>query len=143
MKTTNAGVKLGAYATEQAAALLGRFAFELRKTAKSTDPDAIHDLRVSIRRLTQCLKTFSQCFPAGGARKIRRRLRTLMDLSAEVRNRDIALVLVKQAGIPSESSLHRRLADERKQTEKELTVALNRWRKRELSRKWRLRLGLG
>lgn len=142
MKATEAGMRMDKYAAEQAAARLGRFAFELRKSAKSKDPDAIHDLRVSIRRFTQCLKVFRRFFPAKGAKKIRRQLRTIMDAAAEVRNRDIALDLCKEATMPRKSQLHQKLLEERKQAEKELAGTLKRMSKRELSKKWRSRLSL-
>ncbi len=47
------------YALLQTRVCLQRFKKNLRHTAKHPeDPDAIHDLRVSIRRLTQCFRTF-------------------------------------------------------------------------------------
>ena len=140
--TGTAGVSMDKYALEQASRRLDRFAFELRRAAKSGDADSIHDLRVSIRRFSQCLRVFGQFFPAREARKIRRRMGRLLDLAAEVRNRDIAVELLEQAGVRPDSRLPVRLSGERKQAEQELVRTLKRWGRRELSVKWRGRLRL-
>jgi CHAD domain-containing protein len=130
------------HATEQASALLRRMAFQATRTSKLTDADAIHDLRVSIRRLTQCLSVFHQFFPSGEAKKVRRKMSALMDLASEVRNRDIALDLLKRAAIPAGSSLARTLLREREQAERALREALKRWSRRDAHRKWRSWLDL-
>jgi CHAD domain-containing protein len=136
------GVAMEKYVAEQAGRRLDRFAFELRRAAKSGDADAIHDLRVSIRRFTQCLRIFKPFFPAKEVKKIRRRLRIVMDQAAEIRNRDITVELFEQAGVASGSPLLRRLIEARKQAEAELNQMLKGWGKREVSAKWRSRLGL-
>lgn len=59
------------------------------------DPDWIHDLRVAIRRYTQCLRLFSPCWKKSETRAIRDSLTPLMDLLGEVRNYDIALDLLQ------------------------------------------------
>jgi CHAD domain-containing protein len=137
-----ADVSMDKYASAQASRRLDRFAFELRRAAKSGDADSIHDLRVSIRRFSQCLRVFGQFFPAREAKKIRRRMRRILDLAAEVRNRDIAVELSEQAGVRPDSTLPLRLSQERKQTEQELVRMLKRWGRRELSAKWRGQLRL-
>jgi len=48
--------------------------------------EAIHDLRVSIRRLRQELKVFEAWFEPARVKRIRGRLRDLMDRCAAVRN---------------------------------------------------------
>jgi len=130
------------YAHEQASRRLNRFAFELRRASRSPDPDAIHDLRVSIRRLSQCLKIFSGFFPARESKKVRRRLQKILDVAAEVRDRDIAMELVRKAGVSADSPVLARLADERKLAEKRMAAALKRWARRELSSRWRTKLGI-
>ena len=44
------------YARLHTAILLRRLAYQLTRAAKSADPESIHDLRVSIRRLSGCLR---------------------------------------------------------------------------------------
>ena len=137
-----AGGSMDRYAREQASARLNRFAVQLRRASRSPDADAIHDLRVSIRRLSQCLKIFGEFFPAREVKKVRRRLRKILGAAAEVRNRDIAAELARKAGVSADSPVLARLSDERMITGKELEVALKRWRQRELSSRWRTKLGV-
>ena len=135
-------MEMRAHAAEQAAALLGRLAFRLNRAAKLPDADSVHDLRVAIRRFSLCLQVFRQFFPAAERRKIRRQLRRVMDLAAEVRNRDIAMEMARQAGLQPDTPLLATLEDERKQAQKELVARLLHLENRDFSRKWRRRLGL-
>lgn len=129
------------YAREQTSTLLRRLSFRMNRAAKLRDADSIHDLRVAIRRFEQCLQIFHQ-FLSGGHKKIRRRLRKIMELSGEIRNRDIASDLLKQAGLPARSALSTRLLRERREMQSKLLASFDRWRDRDLSRKWGSRLGL-
>jgi len=128
------------YARERASTLLRRLAFRMNRAARLRDADSIHDLRVAIRRFEQCLQIFHQFFP--GHKKIHRRLHKIMQLSGEVRNRDIALDLLKQAGQLTRSPLAARLLGERKELQGELMAAFDRWGERDVFRKWGSRLGL-
>ena len=128
------------YARERASTLLRRLAYRMNRAAKLRDADSIHDLRVSIRRFEQCLNIFHQFFP--GHRKIHRRLHKIMQLSGEVRNRDIALDLLKQAGQPARSVLADRLRRERKEFQADLMAAFDRWGERDVFRKWGSKLGV-
>ncbi|MEK7405076.1 MAG: CHAD domain-containing protein [Acidobacteriota bacterium] len=137
---TDAGAPIGQHAREQASALLRRFAFQMNRTARQADADAIHDIRVAIRRFSQCLRVFRQFFPKGRAKKVRAEMKSVLDLAAEVRNRDIALELLKEAGIEDGSRLGRGFARERRQTEEALRAAIRRLARQNFSRKWRAQL---
>ena len=130
------------YAREQASTLLRRLAFRMNRAAKVRDADSIHDLRVAIRRFQQCLQIFHQYLSGGHKKKIRRRLQKIMELSGEIRNRDIALDLLKQSGFPLRSSLSARLLRERREAQSKLLASFDRWGERDLFRKWGSRLGL-
>jgi CHAD domain-containing protein len=130
------------YARKQTSALLRRLAFRMNRAAKLRDADSIHDLRVAIRRFEQCLQIFHQFLSGGHKKKIRRRLRKIMELSGEIRNRDIALDLLKQAGLPARSALAARLLRERRENQSTLLASFDRWGDRDLFRKWGSRLGL-
>ncbi len=130
------------YAVERASALLGRLVFRANRAVKQPDPEAIHDLRVAIRRFSQCLRVFRAFFPRGEVKKVRRRLRRVMDLAAEVRDRDIALQVYAEAGAPSQAALALQLGQERQQAKRELVEELGRIQKRDFSSKWRKRLQL-
>jgi len=124
------------FASAQAARLLGKLAIQVRHAAKHPNEEAIHDLRVSIRRFSQCLREFRQFFPRHHTKKILKQVTQVMDLAAEMRNRDIALELIGGDG-PAESVLAASLREEREQAKRKLAKALAHWRHRDFSRKWR------
>jgi CHAD domain-containing protein len=130
------------YARAQVFTLLRSLEVRMHEAAKLRDVDSIHDLRVAIRRFQQGLQIFRQFVSGGHRKKIRRRLRKIMQLSGEIRNRDIALDLLRQAGLPARSTVPARLLRERKQFQNELLALFDRWGKRNLYRKWGSRLGL-
>jgi len=130
------------YARLQTAILLRRFAFQVNRTSHSGDAESIHDLRVSIRRFSRCLRVFSQFYPNGTWRKLRSQLSELMSMAGAVRDRDVALELLADAKISERTSAVTRLRAERERLVAELIEELRRWKSRDFSRKWRRRLGL-
>jgi CHAD domain-containing protein len=130
------------FALLQTAALLRRLAFQVNRAAKNGDSDSIHDLRVALRRFSRALRVFSQFYPAGSWKSIRRQLADLMDVAARVRDRDIALELLAESGIRARSAIVSRLDTERRQASHELGLELRRLRSRNFSRKWRSQLEL-
>jgi len=116
------------YALQEIKLRLKHFSKNLRRAAKHPeDPEAIHDLRVSIRRVVQACKTFGELLDPAPIKKLRRRLHKVMELCAAVRNCDIALILLGQVGttgaavsrlkkarVEAGGKLHRRLRVERK-----------------------------
>ena len=130
------------YALDQTRALLRRLAYQANRTVQNGDADCVHDLRVSVRRFGHCLRVFAQFFPHQKEKKILRRLRKLMDLAAEVRNRDVALNLLGEAGVPAGSAMEKHLAEERAQAERELLALVEAWQHRDFSRRWRAQLEL-
>ena len=91
MMKPEAAKNIAEYAVLQAAARLDRIAYQMGVLRKSKNADTVHDLRVSIRRFTSCLKVYPQFFPAKESKKIRKRLKKVMKAAGEVRDRDIAL----------------------------------------------------
>ncbi len=122
------------FAAAQAARLLGKLAFQVRHAAKRPNEKAIKDLRVSIRRLSQCLDEFRQFFPRHHVKKILKQLGKVMDMAAEMRNRDVAIELI---GRPGGAAFRANLRREREQAKQELIRALVRWRRHDFTRKWR------
>src|ERR1035441_11114418 len=86
------------YARFQTATLLRRMAYQLNRAERHTDSASVHDLRVAIRRLSRCLRTFAPLYPDRYWKKIRRELGALMESAAAVRDRDIAIEILGQAG---------------------------------------------
>ena len=125
------------FAGAQAARLLGKLAIQVRHAAKHPNEEAIHDLRVAIRRFSQSLRLFRQFFPRHRTKKILKQVEQVMDLAAEMRNRDVAIELIGGNGVSAESVLAVSLREEREQAKRKLTKVLARWRHRDFSRRWR------
>jgi len=130
------------HAAGQASTLLRRLAFQASRTARNGDAGSVHDLRVSIRRLAQCLQVFGQFFPRKSGKKFQHRLNAVMDLASAVRDRDIAMNFLAAARIPSDSALVQVLSQERAGAKRSLVAALERWSRRGLHKKWLSRLKL-
>src|SRR5690348_12638999 len=124
------------HARSQTAILLRRFAYQATRTARSGDADSIHDLRVAMRRLSRCLHTFSQFYPHGTWKKIRRQMSLLMDQAGAVRDRDIMLELLDGAGISKRAAVVKHLEAERQKAAAELMHGIRRWKNRNMSQKW-------
>ena len=129
------------YAIEQMNQLLTKLAFEMHRAAKTLGPDEIHDLRVSIRRFSQGLILFGDFFPEWQVVIVRMRLRLkrMMNLTSEIRNRDIAL---EHIATMQHSDLRGHLERERKVLEREFADMARRWSARDFSAKWRVGLSL-
>jgi len=94
------------FAAEETRRYLKQFKKNLRSTAKHPDdPEAIHDLRVSIRRLTQCFRIFRGLLDPAPVKKLKRRLRKVMDRCGAVRNCDVALDLLRESGVTESASV--------------------------------------
>jgi CHAD domain-containing protein len=130
------------YVRVQTRILLRSLASQVNRTARSGDADAIHDLRVAIRRLSRCLRVFAQFYPGRSWKQMRRRLADLMDACGSVRDRDIAIELLEKAGVPAASALVRQLDAERRAADEELRRELRRWKDRGFRRQCWARLEL-
>jgi CHAD domain-containing protein len=130
---------ISAFARAQAQLRLKRLLAQVRRGSKHPeDPAAIHDLRVSIRRFTQCLRTFRTLFDARPLRKIKRRLRKLMDACAAVRSCDVACSVLEQAGV-TKGPAAEHLSAARTEDEQALRDLLSKQHKRKTSN-WEERL---
>ncbi len=127
------------FALDQMNRLLTRLAFQIHRAAKLPGPDEIHDVRVSIRRFSQGLTLFADFFPPWEIKKISRRLKRMMHLTSELRDRDIALELLT---LWKETRHRPRLVKERLALQREFAAMARRWNTRDFSAKWRSGLSL-
>ncbi len=127
------------YAVEQMNHLLTTLAFQVHRAAKKPGPKEIHDLRVSIRRFAQGLLLFGDFFPDWELKKIKRTLKRMMELTSEIRNRDIAIEFLAHWKEPAP---RRRLQKERMSYQRQFAEMVRRWSARDFSAKWRERLSL-
>jgi CHAD domain-containing protein len=131
-----------AYASRETAALLQRLAAQVDRAAASADADSIHDLRVVIRRLSRCLRLFAQFYPDRAWRKLRQQLGRLMDAAGAVRDLDIAIALLAQAGIAARAAAVVRMSAERRKRSSAFLAEVGRWRGHHWTRGWRRKLEL-
>ncbi|MBI3665340.1 MAG: CHAD domain-containing protein [Acidobacteria bacterium] len=145
-KHLNPEQNLAGYAGKVVETLLRSMAFEIQKTLKSSDPDNVHDLRVTCLRLRHALRLFGKLLPAKAARKVRGRLAKLQELLAGVRNCDIALQILGHKSIaPSLSPARRRvlagkLGQERQRAGRAMRLRLRKMQRSDVLARWRSRL---
>ncbi len=130
------------YAQTRMSALIARLTSMAARAAENPDNEAVHDLRVSIRRLSRGLRAFAQFFPGKSWKQIRKELSALMKCAAAVRDRDIAMELLEKAGIAPKARVMTRLAADRQGAAKALQAALGDWRNRNAARQWKGALDL-
>ena len=126
------------YGRKQLLVLLDSAVFEMHTAGRLKDSDSIHRMRVSIRRLQQAMRIFGQYLPERGTKRIKRDLREVMKAAGEVRNRDIALKLLKE----DDTVLTKAVQKQRLETKRRLLALLNDLNRPDLSMKWRTRLEL-
>jgi CHAD domain-containing protein len=130
------------FAHSQVDTLLRRLAAEVKRNAESADADAVHDLRVAVRRLSRALRSFAQFFPSKSGKRIRKELGGLMDAAAAVRDNDVALELLEKAGVAKRARVALTLQTRRRAAETELREELQRWQAQNFARDWREALEL-
>ncbi len=124
----------------QTAARLKKLDREVRNAARNPEnPDCIHDLRVSIRRLKQELEVFAEWFEAEKVKSIRRHLRKLMNRCAAVRNCDVAVEVLQAAGWKG-PKLVAGLKKERRDGAGELARKIEHWRSAGRIQEWDLQV---
>jgi CHAD domain-containing protein len=128
------------YVRRQTAALLGKLEREIARAAGDHSPDAIHDVRVAIRRLSRCLRVFAQFYPGQSWKKARAELAVLLHAAGAVRDRDIAVELLAKAGIAKRSVIFAKLDAERTKLHDEFVAEVRLWHSRKAVAQWRTRL---
>jgi CHAD domain-containing protein len=106
--------------------LLERLAFEANRTAKFPNSDAVHDLRVAIRRFQQGLVTFKSHFPRKAAKRLRQLLKALLTAAGKLRDCDIAAGILSHSSQPGAGALQRHARIQRRSAEKALLALLKR-----------------
>ncbi len=132
---------MNAFVHKQTQAGLERFGQEIQKAAKDpNDAEVIHDLRVSMRRLSQCIEMFAGFLDATAVGKIRKKIKRLMNRCGAARNCDITLDLLKLAKISEHARSVRDIEKQRREAESALTKHLARWNSKDVDKKWAERL---
>ena len=121
---------------EQVRRRIERLAFQGNRTSKSARPDAVHDLRVAIRRTDQALVTFKHYLPRKVAKRIRKQLKTVLSSAGTLRDLDIAIEILSKSGQPGAAEIRRAIRVRRKTGEKSLLTRLKRLSLRTRVSRW-------
>lgn len=133
---TPAKSEFGTFAERLTAGRIERLARELDRARKDRSPDAVHDLRVAARRLLSTIDSFRAILQVARLRRLRKRVKSVLDAGRSVRDRDIALELAAAAGLDQESPVVRTLERQREEAEDALSHHIRRKRFRTFARKW-------
>lgn len=106
---------VASFAERQIESRLANVTKNVQAVREDPGEEPVHQLRVSIRRFFAALRTFESILPGGEIEAHRERLRPILKMAGEVRNRDIALDLATRAEVPAESLTVTRLTSERGQ----------------------------
>lgn len=79
---------------------IGKLESQIAVTLKDTGEDPVHDLRVSIRRVSQALRTFAALLPGKSAKNMRKALKPALDAAAIARDHDVCEALLVKCGLP-------------------------------------------
>lgn len=124
----------------KAAALISGVSIEAQRVAHQASEDAVHDLRVAIRRLNVALRIAVHPESQDDARKLRKRLRKARLAAGDVRDRDIALATLREAGIDDADPLSAQLAQQRHDAALVLQDAAGPLAREGFISKWRSRI---
>lgn len=130
----------GSFVSDSTARLLERLAYQVSVTMHSHHAEPVHDLRVAIRRFQQALAAFRQVLPRREVKRIRRKLKQLLDAAGGVRDCDVVTKILAGRELPGVAALKRKLHERRKAALPVLVAALDRWVARRCSSKWRAAL---
>jgi CHAD domain-containing protein len=128
------------FAIEQARGLLKHLTLQVNRVIKSCTADAVHDVRVAIRRFNQSIALSQPYLSDGHLRKHRKRLKKIMTAAGEVRNADVAMKLIARFRTPHAVELKARMNAERKEAERSLLAQLKDWNARQIATKLRAAL---
>lgn len=84
-----------------------------RRLKKAYDPDALHDLRVSLRRLRVTLKAYRPYLGRAASGGLRRRVGRLIRPTGRLRDLDVAVAMLRRLGAAKKSSVSRKIEKER------------------------------
>jgi CHAD domain-containing protein len=130
------------FSGEQASGFLRALNLQAARTLKFAGIEAVHDLRVAVRRFRQILKVLKPWLPEEESRLLRRELKELMARAGEVRDRDIALHLLRAIDVPKNRRIVSEFHDARTACAHSLHQSLHDFQLRDTGAAWRRALKL-
>ena len=105
-------------------------------------PDLPKGYQISMYELPLATHGWLEIEHDGAAKKIRRRLSGLMAAAGAVRDLDIAMELLENAGSGGQRQIVSKLKQKRRQANQELFEEVRHWNRQRFSKRWREALGL-
>ncbi|HVW08521.1 MAG TPA: CHAD domain-containing protein [Bryobacteraceae bacterium] len=130
------------FASEQSAGFLRSLMLDAGHAAKSGGIEAVHDLRVSIRRFRQVLKVFRAWLPRNESHLLRHEMKEIMKHAGDVRDRDIAIALLRKIQAPANRRVVAEIHEQRGVSAHALQESLRDFRRRGSAAAWRRALKL-
>ena len=130
------------FSVEQGSGFLRSLNLQVARALKSSGIEAVHDLRVALRRFRQVLKMLKPWLPDQESRLLRRELKTLMGRAGDVRDLDIALHLLRAIQVPKNRRIIGELHETRETLARALHECLRDFQLRDTGAAWRRALKL-
>ena len=130
------------FSAEQSGGFLRSLTLQTAHALKFAGIEAVHDLRVAIRRFRQVAKILKPWLPREESRLLRRELKELMGKAGSVRDRDIALHLLRTIEVPKNRRILSELHAARAASAHALHECLHDFQLRDTSAAWRRALKL-
>ena len=108
----------------------------MRRTAETPSIDAVHDLRVSVRRATEGLRIFTP-----EARRLRKEIKAIRERAAAVRDRDVTRQLLRRHRLPAMDPAFVYLQGQRDLAASQLQVFLESLLHKDRPARWRRWIG--
>ena len=116
--------------------MIDDLATQMRRTAESPDIDAVHDLRVSVRRATEGIRIFKP-----GAGRLRKEIKAIRERAAAVRDRDVTRQLLRRHRLPATDPACVYLQGQRDLAASQLRVFLESLLRKDRPARWRRWIG--
>ncbi|HVY91143.1 MAG TPA: CHAD domain-containing protein [Bryobacteraceae bacterium] len=130
------------FCAEQSTGFLRSLMLETGHAMRSGGIEAVHDLRVSIRRFRQVLKVFKPWIPREESRLLRSEMKDIMAHAGDVRDRDIAIALLRKIHAPGNRRIAAEIHEKRVAPAHALQACLRDFRRRGSPAAWRRALKL-
>lgn len=113
------------YAMLQIGVHLDRFESQVKEVLKEATPDAIHDLRVATRRLSQALRVFRDALPEEAPKQIRDQMSAIRQEAGAIRDGDVMVEHFRKLKLGRTHRLFRFIAQQRAAESEKLRQSLS------------------
>lgn len=125
------------FSAEQGGGFLRSLMLEAGRAVKSGGIEAVHDLRVAVRKFRQILKILKPWLPPEESQLLRGEMKDLMARAGEVRDLDIAVDLLRKLHVPKNRRILAEIHERRGAAAHALQACIRDFRVRDTAAAWR------